>query len=122
MSLTSSQASVGFQSGLSEPDSELLRSVKSTHSAVASLRNTGPASPAMTTSELSPPIVSRQMELLPMSSAAVSPARTSRAPASRWGSLENALASGSNTPASFANYDPASSSWKTSQHCLLEGL
>lgn len=58
----------------------------------------------------------------PMSSAEVSPAKMSA-------SLEqvpvlkaSAAGSGVNTRVSFANYDPATSSWKTSQHSLDGGL
>ena len=34
----------------------------------------------------------------------------------------NAPAYGANMPDLLANYDPASCSWRTSQHCLVEGL
>lgn len=57
-----------------------------------------------------------------MSSAAGFPAKTSRLLDRVRASLARALASGPNTLASFANLDRATSSWKTSQHCLLEGL
>ena len=36
--------------------------------------------------------------------------------------LESAAGYGENTAGSLASYDPASSSWKTSQLCLVEGL
>ena len=35
---------------------------------------------------------------------------------------ESAADYGRNTPELLANYDPNSSSWRTSQHCLVEGL
>lgn len=52
------------------------------------------------------------------SSAEDSPAKTSATPASEQESTANAADSGASMPASFANYDPATSSWKTSQLCL----
>lgn len=55
------------------------------------------------------------------SSSAASPARilASPAPGPVWPA--SAAGCGENTRASFASYDPDSSSWKTSQRCLLEG-
>lgn len=55
------------------------------------------------------------------SSVGASPARTSASleVARAW--LENARGSGSSSRASFARFDPASSSWRTSQLSLLEG-
>jgi len=55
------------------------------------------------------------------SSAAASPARTSPTPGSESGSTENAPVSGPSSLASFASFDPVSSSWRTSQHSLFEG-
>jgi hypothetical protein len=55
-----------------------------------------------------------------MSSAAASPARTSASPAEAKGSTGNARVFGQSTPDSFATYDPATSSWRTSQLSLLE--
>ncbi len=52
------------------------------------------------------------------SSAADSPARTSPTPESEPESTVNARDCGASTPGSFARYDPATSSWKTSQLCL----
>jgi hypothetical protein len=54
------------------------------------------------------------------SSSAASPAKTSPTPAKAQGSTGNARVFGASTPDSFANYDPATSSWKTSQLSLLE--
>ena len=48
------------------------------------------------------------------------PARTSPTQASRQGWRENAAASGRKSPVWLANYDRASSSWRTSQLSLLE--
>ena len=55
---------------------------------------------------------------LSTSSAADSPARISATPASAPESTESAADFGASTRESFASYDPASSSWKTSQLCL----
>jgi hypothetical protein len=54
------------------------------------------------------------------SSAAGSPAKTSVWPARAPGSTGNARVFGANTRVSLANYDPATSSWRTSQLSLLE--
>jgi hypothetical protein len=54
------------------------------------------------------------------SSAAGSPARTSASPAEAKGSTGHARVFGASTPDSFATYDPATSSWRTSQLSLLE--
>jgi hypothetical protein len=55
-----------------------------------------------------------------MSSAEGSPAKTSPTPAREQGSTGNARVFGPSTPDSFANYDPDTSSWRTSQLSLLE--
>jgi hypothetical protein len=74
------------------------------------------------TFESSPPTGSPQMELELTSSVEASPARTyQRREGSRpW--RASAAAYGRNTPVLLANYDRNSSSWRTSQHCLVEGL
>jgi hypothetical protein len=51
-----------------------------------------------------------------------SPARTSATPAKGRGSAVIDRGSGTNTHESFANWNPVTSSWKTSQHSLLEDL
>jgi len=56
-----------------------------------------------------------------MSSAEASPARTSHAPARARALKGSALAYGASIPALLASFDPASSSWRTSQRCLVEG-
>lgn len=96
-------------------------SVKSRTIPAACSPGTGPMSPATTTCEPSQQPGLLPMELPLMSSAAGSRART-------LASLENGLAlkvralvSGESMPASLANYDPASSSWRTSQACLISG-
>jgi hypothetical protein len=55
-----------------------------------------------------------------MSSPVAFPARTSPTPAAAPGSTGSARVFGPSTPDSFANYDPATSSWRTSQLSLLE--
>ena len=55
-----------------------------------------------------------------MSSPAGSPAKTSPTPDVEKASQEHARVYGPTTHDSFANYDPATSSWKTSQLSLLE--
>ena len=57
-----------------------------------------------------------------MLSAEGSPARTLVSRAREQGLTVSAAAYGRNTPDLLASYDPATSSWKTSQHCLVEGL
>jgi hypothetical protein len=56
-----------------------------------------------------------------MSSAAGSRARTSHSLEDALASKVRDLVSGRNTPGSLANYDPATSSWRTSQACLVSG-
>jgi hypothetical protein len=56
------------------------------------------------------------------SSAAASPARTSATPATRPESTARVVGYGQSTPELLASYDRDSSSWRTSQHCWLEGL
>jgi len=56
-----------------------------------------------------------------ISSAAGSPVRISATPATEPDSRALGLASGLSISGSFAHFDPAASSWKTSQLCLLGG-
>ena len=51
-----------------------------------------------------------------------SPARTSALQAKVRALPASALASGASSPALLARFDPATSLWKTSQLCLVEGL
>jgi hypothetical protein len=55
------------------------------------------------------------------SSAADSPVKTSPSPERVLVLQERGVDSGANTTDSLANYDPATSSWRTSQRCLVEG-
>jgi len=73
-------------------------------------------------SELSPPSDWRQMELPSMPSAEASPAKTYRTQALALVLAGPGPGSGLNMPDSLASYDPASSSWRTSQLSLVEGL
>ena len=57
-----------------------------------------------------------------MSFAADSHVRTSLLPAVGQGSTGKGLDYGQSTPVLLAKYDPATSSWRTSQHCLEGGL
>jgi len=57
-----------------------------------------------------------------MSSVAGSPVRTSATPARALGSPGSAPVYGAKSPVWLAKFDPATSSWKTCQHCLVEGL
>jgi DNA (cytosine-5)-methyltransferase 1 len=86
------------------------------------LQGIGRLFPAMTTFAHSQPIDSRQMELLSTSSAEASPARTLASQERGRGCQVNVPDYGESTPASFASFDPDTSSWRTSQHCLVEGL
>jgi hypothetical protein len=49
------------------------------------------------------------------------PAQTSAQPAKRSASRETQAGDGWTWPASFAKWSPASSKWKTRQHCFIEG-
>jgi hypothetical protein len=55
------------------------------------------------------------------SSAEDSPARTSASPGGGRASTGHGRACGPSSPESFASYDPASRSWRTSQGCLFGG-
>jgi hypothetical protein len=59
---------------------------------------------------------------IPTSSAGASPVRTSATRASVPASTANGLDCGASTPELLASYDPATSSWRTSQLCLDGGL
>ena len=116
---TSSQASADSALALSKrADLKLSRSAKLSHSPAASSPVTGPTCPVMTTCKPSP-----QSDLLPMalplmSSAAGFPAKTSAQPERAQGLPVSDPASGQRLPDWLANYDPATSSWRTSQLCL----
>lgn len=73
------------------------------------------------TSENSPQTGLLPMELPLTRSAEGSRARTSQTLASRLALRVSEAVSGQSMPASLANFDPVSSSWRTSQRCLVEG-
>jgi len=108
-------------SDLSEPECEPSRSARSTRKPVKCSPSTGQVSPATTTCEVLPLTGSHQMELLPMSSVAASPARTSVPQESAPASTEIEAAYGLKSPDLLASYDPDTSSWRTSQRCLVTG-
>ena len=56
-----------------------------------------------------------------MSSAAASHAKTSATPERELASLASGQVFGTNSLGSLASFDPTTSSWRTSQRCLLEG-
>jgi len=74
------------------------------------------------TCENSPPSAWQQMELPSMSSAEGSHARTSAPRERALASLASEAAYGVSTPALLASFDPDTSSWRTWQLCLVEGL
>ena len=76
----------------------------------------------MTTSAPLQPSDWPQMELLSMSSAGDSPVRIYPSPEKARALRASGRASGAITPALFANFDPGSLSWKTSQLSLVEDL
>jgi hypothetical protein len=119
MSSTYSQGSAASPSGSNEPECEPSRSARSTPSADVSSPSTGPTSPVTTTCEVLPLTGSQQMELLPMSSVAASPARTSAPLESKQELMQRDPAYGQKSSGLLATYDRASSSWKTSQTSLL---
>ena len=76
----------------------------------------------MKTSENLPQTDLPQMELPLTQSAEGSRARISPSLEKAPVSLASGRDYGASTPVLLANFDPATSSWKTSQHCLVEGL
>ena len=98
----------------SERESKLSGKSKSTITAAEFLRFTGHKFFVSQTLESAELATSRLLT----SSAEDSPARTSRTQESEQELTESAADCGENTQESFASYDPASSSWRTSQLCL----
>lgn len=89
--------------------------------AAPSSGGTGQTPPAMTTSELSPPIGCEGTGSASTQSPAASPAKISATPDLAPDSPEIDPDCGSNMPGSLASWDRTSLSWKTSQRCLIEG-
>ena len=121
MSSTSLVGLAGSRSDLSELECEPSRSVRPMSSASASLQSTGLTSPATLMLEPSPPTVWQQTGLRLMQSAEDSPAKTFPTPDMALVLRESEAAFGRSTPVLLASYDPATSSWRTSQRCLIEG-
>src|SRR6185312_16649170 len=118
------QASEVSASDSNEPECEPSRSARSIHSADECSPSIGPISLATPTLENSAGSAygTTATQLAFKLSAAASPARMSRSPMSQapaW--TESGAGSGTNTPELLATYDHASSSWRTSQSCLIEG-
>ena len=103
-------------------DLKLSPSVKSNHTAAPCSPNTGQASSNITTFEPLQPTLFEAMGLPLTLSAGASPARISARPAYKLALRESALAYGETTLDLLASYDHGSQSWRTSQHCLVEGL
>ncbi len=121
MCSTSSAELGASASDSKEPECEPSPFAKSNLTAAESLQSTGPTSPATETSGNSPPKDLRQTEFPWTSSAEDSRARTSRALETRLAFPVNDQGFGQSSPASFASYDHDTQSWRTSQHCLIEG-
>lgn len=121
MSSTSSQELAASRSGSKELECEPSRSARASRSVVASSEGIGRTSPVTRMLEPSLPTVSPQMELLPMSFVAASHVRTSVLRERVPDLTEIGAGSGSSTPELLANFDHASSSWRTSQRCLIGG-
>ena len=122
MSLTSLVELAASPSGSKEPGCEPSRSVKSSRSPAPSSQSIGLVSPATTTLEFSQPTDSKQTEFPWMSSAEASPARTLALQEKAQELKAAAPVYGLTTPELLAKFDPDTSSWRTSQHCLIEGL
>jgi len=94
------------------------RSVKSIRSAERCWRNTGRRFPALTMFE---PL--EEMRSLPLTSSAEAfPARIFQTPAFEEALRRNALAFGRRLPVWLASFDRPTSSWRTSQLCLMAQL
>jgi hypothetical protein len=98
-----------------------LPSARSSHISDLFSPDIGPASQSTTTCGHSQPIDLPRTEFPWMPSAGASPAKTFQQSEPVPGLKDSRAAFGVNTTDLFANYDPASSSWKTSQACLIEG-
>ena len=141
MSSTFSAVSAASASDSSEPACEPSPSAKSTPTAEQFSLDIGQASPA---TETSSPLTEDGLWPTPTSdtslrkgkyrqggkglgysvsksSAVAFPVRTSASPERVLVLQERGVGSGANTGDSLANFDPATSSWRTSQRCLVEG-
>lgn len=147
MSSTFLVASGAFRSDLSEPECAPSPSARSTPTAEQLSLDIGPGCPSSETSASfqrwffptptvgdswspsTPESAQREWSKNNLrgisastSSAADSPAKISPSPERVLVLQARGVGSGANTTDSFARFDPATSSWRTSQHCFLEGL
>ncbi len=122
MSSIYSQGLAASASGLNEPECEPSRSARLTPIAGKSSPNIGRASPAMMISEPSPPIASEQTAFPWMQSAEASPVKISALREKVLALRASGAGYGRTTPDLLANFDPDTSSWRTSQHSLEGGL
>jgi len=122
MSLTSSVGSAASALGLSAPECAPSPSASQNHSVAQSSQSIGPASPATTTCAPSPQADWLMTESALTSSAEGSPAKTSAPPAKAQVLGGGAADCGESMPALLAKYDRDTLSWRTSQHCFIEGL
>ncbi len=113
MSEASSRASAGSTSGSRGRGSRSTGRSRSTRSAGPSSPETFPKPDGSRTCGRSGPGSSRRS----ISSAGGSPVRTSPSPGGEQESTAPARVFGPNLPDSFASYDPATSSWRTSPRC-----
>jgi hypothetical protein len=109
---------------LNGPECEPSRSAKSSRSLGASSPSIGRMSPATPTLESYQDSASGTMatQLAFRLFAEASPAKISVSPERALGLKASAVAYGESTPDLLATFDPNTSSWRTSQHCLIEGL
>ncbi len=126
MSSTYSQESAASPSASNEPECEPSPSARSTPIAKSSSESTGQMSlfmeifPASRQSKFSwkTDVGEAKQSGQLISSAAASPARTYPLPERARALRASAAAYGRSTPELLARYDPATSSWRTSQLCL----
>lgn len=123
MSSIYSAVSADLASASKGPGLEPSHSARSTHhTPEPSCESIGPASPATAMCATLPLTALDQMELFPTQFAAVSPAKISPSPVTASGSTGIVLDYGASSPDLLAKFDRESSSWKTSQLCLVGGL
>ncbi|TWA89558.1 hypothetical protein FBZ96_11926 [Bradyrhizobium stylosanthis] len=115
MSSTSSAESADLVSGSKEPECEQSPFARSSHFAERCSESDGHMYHASTIS----PGSASSTSVISTSSAVASPAKTSRSQETGPVSPASDLAYGSRCEDAFAHFDPASSSWKTQQACLI---
>jgi len=117
MSSTFFPVSADSPLALNEPECELSRSARSIQSAARYLESTGQASPSSPTLPSSEAPMSDQLTLFAAGSLARISASQERAPEL----MATVPGYGESTPELLASFDPDTSSWRTSQRCLVEG-